>query len=377
MGFFDWARRAWAAPAKRDNYAATYGGSGAGFAGGSIGRLTASMAQWSGSVNLDLDGSLTIMRARGRALAQNNEYGKRFCNLCATNIVGPAGPKLQVRALQAQRDPNKPTTLDKAANDAVEIHWQKWGRQADITGKLSFAHLLRLAVKSVARDGECLVRIVRQRGLPYGIALQLLEADRLDETLNIQDGTRTVRQGVELDSFPAPGRLLHQDPPPRRPLHGRRRPADRARARRAGAPPLPARACRAGARLYLVPCHFAARLAARRLQRVGRHRRAHRRQQSRCAGAHRRRPRRHRQPGRRHRRAGLANERRGRRTVRAAARLQAQLVGPRISPRQFRVIPESLPARTRCRHGCCCAQPDRRHDRGQLFVRPHRRAERA
>ena len=38
-----------------------------------------------------------------------------------------------------------------------------------------------LSVESltVARDGEALVRIVRQRNLPYGIALQLLEADRL------------------------------------------------------------------------------------------------------------------------------------------------------------------------------------------------------
>ena len=40
-----------------------------GFAGAAISRLTSSMANWSGSVNMDLDASLVILRARARALA--------------------------------------------------------------------------------------------------------------------------------------------------------------------------------------------------------------------------------------------------------------------------------------------------------------------
>lgn len=206
MGTFtDWLRKLTpgSAPKKRDAYAATYGngGSSSGFAGAAVNRLTASMASWSGSVNMDLDGGgISILRARARSLAQSNEYGRRFLTQVATNVVGRGGPMLQVRAYQALRDPTKPTILDKAANDAIEMHWAKWGKKADIAGRMTLAHLLRVVAKAVARDGEALVRIVRARNLPYGIALQLLEADRLDDRLNMSLANGAmVRQGVEID----------------------------------------------------------------------------------------------------------------------------------------------------------------------------------
>lgn len=210
MGMFtDWLRKyTGAAPKKRDAYAATYGnggGNGAGFAGAAVNRLTASMASWSGSVNMDLDGGgISILRARARALAQSNEHGKRFLSQVATNVVGRTGPMLQVRAYQALRDPSKPTVLDKAANDAIEMHWARWGKKADIAGRMTLAHLLRVVAKAVARDGEALVRIVRARNLPYGMALQLLEADRLDDQLNMALKTGAIRQGVEIDGTGRP-----------------------------------------------------------------------------------------------------------------------------------------------------------------------------
>jgi lambda family phage portal protein len=191
-----------AAPAKRaTDYSSTYGnGSVGGFAGGAVGRLTASLASWSGAVNMDLDGTLEILRARGRQIGQNNEHGRRFLSMVATNIVGPHGPQLQVRAIMATAQGGKPA-LDKAANDAVEIHWARWCCEADIAGRMDFAHLCRTAVKSVARDGEVLVRIVRQPSLRYGMALQLLEVDRLDHSLNTAlPGGAVIRQGVELDT---------------------------------------------------------------------------------------------------------------------------------------------------------------------------------
>jgi lambda family phage portal protein len=192
-------------PKKRDNYAATYGnGNSNGFAGGAVSRLTASMANWSGAVNLDLDASLVIMRARARQLAQSDEYGRRFLSMVATNVVGHSGPQLQVRAYMAQPDKKGNPVLDKSANDAIEIHWKKWGKTADIGGRMNFAHLMRVTAKSVARDGEALIRKVRDRSLPYGYALQLLEADRLAETINVIQGSSTIRQGVEIDSTGRP-----------------------------------------------------------------------------------------------------------------------------------------------------------------------------
>lgn len=173
----------------------------AGFAGASINLLTMSMAQWSGAVNADLDNALVILRSRARSLCANNEWGRRFLSLVAINLVGATGPALQVRAKMATSG-----ALDHAANDAIEIHWARWCRgYADIGGRMSFARMLQVIAKSVARDGDALVRVVRNRRAPYGMSLQLLEADRLDESLNQRlPGGNQIRQGVELDSMLKP-----------------------------------------------------------------------------------------------------------------------------------------------------------------------------
>ena len=166
----------------------------AGYAGAGINRLTASLTTWSGSANNDAEQSLAILRSRARALANNHEYGRRFLSLAATHIVGADGPTLQVRAL------TQSGVLDSAANGIIETAWWAWGKRADIAGRSTLPHMMRIVAKAVARDGEALVKIVRGRDLPNGIALQLLEADRLDEGLNRKlPGNAEIRMGVEMD----------------------------------------------------------------------------------------------------------------------------------------------------------------------------------
>ena len=169
------------------------------FAGAAINRLTSSLESWSGAVNSDLDNGLAILRSRARSLCANNEFGKRFLALVSVNVIGSCGPTLQVRAMTQSGN------LDKPANDAIETHWKRWTQKADLTGRMTLTRMLQVAMKSVARDGEALIRVVRQSSLPYGIQLQLLEADRLDESLNVRfaDGSM-VRQGVELDPLGRP-----------------------------------------------------------------------------------------------------------------------------------------------------------------------------
>lgn len=170
-----------------------------GFAGAAISRLTYSLTQSSQSVNADLDNALVILRARSRSLCTNNEYGKRFLSLVKTNVVGPKGPTLQVRRF------DRNGRLDKQMNDAVETHWARWARRCDVTGRLSLPMLLRIAVAAAARDGESLILPVRSREYRYGFALQILEADRLDESLNrVEPNGNVIRQGVELDSRSRP-----------------------------------------------------------------------------------------------------------------------------------------------------------------------------
>ena len=167
----------------------------AGYAGAGINRLTASLATWSGSANNDAEQSISILRSRARALANNHEYGRRFLSLVANGIVGADGPTLQVRAL------TQSGALDSVANGIVETAWWSWQKRADIGGRMTLPHMMRVISKAVARDGEALIKIVRGRDLPGGIALQLLEADRLDEGLNRKlPGDAEIRMGVEMDS---------------------------------------------------------------------------------------------------------------------------------------------------------------------------------
>lgn len=172
------------------------------FSGAQISRLTSSWSGYSASMNSDLDNSLPILRARARDLAQNHEYGRRFLTMVANNVVGPFGPTLQVRATQD----NNPKALDTIANSMVETHWAKWCGVADVRGQAALSQLLRMAAKAVARDGETLCRFVRNRSLPYGIQLQFLEADRINETINKQLANgNVIRLGVECN---AAGRVV-------------------------------------------------------------------------------------------------------------------------------------------------------------------------
>lgn len=167
---------------------------GGGFGGAAVSRLTESLQTWSGSVNNETEAGLAILRARARKLCNDHEYARRFLALTATHIVGADGPTLQVRA-QMQNG-----GLDSVANSAVEMAWWKWTKTCDIGGRMTLAHMLRVVAKAVARDGEALVRIVRSRDLPGGIALQLLDIDRLDDQYNkaLPNGN-TIRMSVEVD----------------------------------------------------------------------------------------------------------------------------------------------------------------------------------
>jgi len=170
-----------------------------GFAGAGINRLTSTLAQWSGSINADLDGNISILRARARQLCQNNEFGRRFLGLLAGNVIGKTGPTLQLRALDPKGQ------LDTAANSVIETAYAQWTRRCDVRGLLSLAQIQQISIKGAARDGEALIRLVRGREQPNGLGLQLLEADRLDDQLNrtLTSGN-IIRQGVECDSLLRP-----------------------------------------------------------------------------------------------------------------------------------------------------------------------------
>ena len=144
------------------------------------------------SINEDLRTQGEALRARARDLEQNNDYVARYLNLVETNIIGE-GVKLQSKARTNRGK------LDMRVNRTIEREFKNWtyAENCSRDGRLDWEDIQRLVARSVARDGEIIVRIVR--GSEFKIALY--DADFLDYALNREatDGNNAIIQGIELD----------------------------------------------------------------------------------------------------------------------------------------------------------------------------------
>lgn len=154
------------------------------------------------SINQDLRTDLNRVRARGRDLALNNDYAVKFVGMCKNNIIGPGGIRLQMRV------EDKPGSPDKLANQAIEAAWSDWSSSCDLTGMQSLRDMCATMAGSLPSDGEFLVRLIRgkESGNKYGLALQLIDVDRIDTTYNIGagQGSNAVIMGVEVNHFRRP-----------------------------------------------------------------------------------------------------------------------------------------------------------------------------
>lgn len=171
------------------------------YAAGVEDRLMATMRGFDGTANEELRRSLRKMRARSRQLAADNDYAIRFLAMVRANVIGPAGVRLQAKAVRPDGTP------DQQDNRAIEATWAQWGEVGSCTvcGRLSWLDVQRLAAETIARDGEILVRLVEPWPNRFGFALQVLEGDHLDEAHNeaLSDGGRIV-MGVEEDKWGRP-----------------------------------------------------------------------------------------------------------------------------------------------------------------------------
>lgn len=173
-----------------------------GFAAARIDRLTSSFRPSYTSVDQEIFRDLAVLRGRSRELANNDPYVKKFLQLCKANVVGPTGIALQSQA----KDTNG--KLDKGATRQIEDAFARWSKRGvcDVTGKLSWTDVQELVIETVARDGECLVRQVRNyNGNVFRFALQILEADQLEVTYNEDLGNGSyVRMGIEFNVWGRP-----------------------------------------------------------------------------------------------------------------------------------------------------------------------------
>lgn len=154
---------------------------------------------------------LPTLRNRSRDLAINNDHMKNFLRKLKINVVGPNGINFQSKARVRNGD------LDKGANQKIEESWHKWTKKenASVCSTLSLRDCLNTIIESTARDGEIIVRKVRGYDNKFRFALQLIEADYLDEKLNqnLPNGN-VIRLGIEKNRFgkPVAYHLLEKHP---------------------------------------------------------------------------------------------------------------------------------------------------------------------
>jgi len=163
-------------------------------------QMTNLLSGWSvetKKLDADIKAGLRSLRGRSRDASQNNDYGRKYLQLLRTNVVGPAGIRMQPRSK------NQGGKLDKAANALVAAAWDKWNKRGnfDITGKLSGVDGQNMFIESVGRDGEVLVYKVRNANNPFKFAVQFLDPDLLDEKFSLElAGGRSIRMGIEFDA---------------------------------------------------------------------------------------------------------------------------------------------------------------------------------
>lgn len=171
-----------------------------GYDGAKINNTNFHMPNFSHSEDNETYNALRVMRARSRDKAKNSNFMQRYLQTMTQNVIGANGFKLKVLA----KDIN--TKLDTQGNLAVSRAWDDWckRRNCDFKEQVNFTEMLNVIFEAVIKDGECIVRKVREKsnGMnKYGYKLQMLDIERLAIDCNMQLDDGFIRMGVEMDNY--------------------------------------------------------------------------------------------------------------------------------------------------------------------------------
>lgn len=155
---------------------------------------------------------LRTLRGRARELERNEPYTMRYLTSLENNIYDHHGITLQSKAADmVGRDPITKTIKwvpDNPDVDAIQCAWKEWCKNPFVTGDMSFNEGGRLALRTMARDGDPLVKFIIDPSMnDFGFGLQLLEPDMIDDYRNEMvpgiNGTpqKQIRMGVEVDPY--------------------------------------------------------------------------------------------------------------------------------------------------------------------------------
>ena len=172
------------------------------YSGGQVTRFTEDWSTPQVTANEAIRWKLRTTRDRARDLERNDDFIRRYLSLVESNGIGPRGARMKPNIFD--RDGKK----DKAATLAITTQWDEAGKKGNWTvcGTLSRTAAEKMLLRRLVVDGEALYRIHRGWGNRWGFAIQILDADLLDETLfrAAGNGQNEIIMGVERDGYGKP-----------------------------------------------------------------------------------------------------------------------------------------------------------------------------
>lgn len=171
------------------------------YAGAQVSRLTNDWIASVTQIDADIRNSLVIVRERARDLSKNNDIARKFLNLYRMNVLRPeAQPfKLQMNVTQFDGKAQK-YVKDDLANTLIERAWTDFHRSANcsLTGQHNLREITDMLVRYLVRDGEAILHKIPSKSSKYGMLVEIIEPERLDEKFNAQfDNGNYVKMGVE------------------------------------------------------------------------------------------------------------------------------------------------------------------------------------
>ena len=162
------------------------------YEGAAAGRRTAGWNRTAGDANAAMGPAIARLRDVARDLVRNNPYASSALITIVDDVVGWGIVAKPVK-----------TARNRARAESL---WKAWAETTacDAEGRQDFTGLEKQVLRTVAQDGECLVRRRWRRPedrLPIPLQLQLLEPEHLDTMRDgevLVNGNRIV-QGVEFD----------------------------------------------------------------------------------------------------------------------------------------------------------------------------------
>ena len=176
-----------------------------GYAGGKRDRqLTKHWRPGGGSADADTLMDAPLLRERSHDLTRNHPLVTGAIGTLGTGIVGSG---LQLDAQVDRKALGISQDAARTLEEEIERGFALWceAQNCDITRTQTFQEQQGLALRSVYEGGDLLVLMpwVTFPGNPWGLKLQMIEAERISNERNKPD-SETLRGGVELDQYGGP-----------------------------------------------------------------------------------------------------------------------------------------------------------------------------